>query len=78
MSKNVPAVTFYTPCRVSYVEWVARRSAGDCAEFICQSQCTNGCTDSEGDGSIGKDKSRLLNSWLRTFEVLVVREESHK
>ncbi len=62
MLKNIPAITFYTPCWLNCVEEVASRSAGDCAEFICQSQRTNGCTDSEDDGSIGKDKSCFLNS----------------
>ena len=62
MSKNVPVITFYGPCRMSCVEWVARRSAGDFAEFIGQSQRTNGCADTENDSSIGKNKSSLLHS----------------
>ena len=62
MSENIPTITFYTLCWMSCVEWVARRSAGDFAEFIGQSQRTNGCTDTENDGSIGKDKSSFLHS----------------
>ena len=61
MSKNVPAAALYTLCWVSCVEWVARRSTGDFAEFIGQSQCANSCTDTENDGSIGKDKCGFLH-----------------
>ena len=62
MSKNVPTTALYTFCWVSCMEWVARRSTGDFAEFIGQSQCTNGCTDTENDGSIGKNNGSFLHS----------------
>jgi len=62
MSKNIPAATFYTLRWVSCVEWVARRSAGDFAEFIGQSQRTNGGTDTENDGNISKGKDSFLRS----------------
>jgi len=53
-----------TRCRITTcVNWVARRSAGDDAEFIGKSQSTYGCADTKNYGGQCKGEDGQPYFW---------------
>jgi len=60
------------------MDWVARCSAGNFAEFIGKRQSTDSRADTENDAGHSKSDDSFSYVWLLAGIVVLVPEESHE
>ena len=77
-TNNLPVTVSSTLFWVGCVDWIARCSAGNIAEFIGKRQSTYSRADTENHASQGKDDDKLLYWWLLVVIIFIIPEESHE